>query len=203
MRITKALDEVKGQTTAKRALEVAWVGGHDVLLWGPRGAGKTTLIEAFSEVNAIEMDTCACGNSYSIVMDCTCQPRMLARWENRFVRLAAKTDIVLEVPPVPVKEMQASYRGCTLAQVTARVVASKAFSALNASTKLDDVGQRVMEMAARRMSFTVGEYETIIRVARTIASMDQSVHLMGKHVAEAIQYKTLSRHIRIRMDKAA
>lgn len=43
MRHPKKLEDIKGQSVAKRALEIALVGDHDVMLVGPLGAGKTPL----------------------------------------------------------------------------------------------------------------------------------------------------------------
>lgn len=48
--ITLDLSDIKGQEMAKRALEIAAAGGHNIALYGPPGTGKTMLARALSGV---------------------------------------------------------------------------------------------------------------------------------------------------------
>jgi len=44
------MSEIKGQETAKRGLEIAAAGGHNIAMYGPPGTGKTMLAKAFNYI---------------------------------------------------------------------------------------------------------------------------------------------------------
>lgn len=48
--ISNDLSDIKGQEAAKRALEIAAAGGHNIALYGPPGTGKTMLAKALAGI---------------------------------------------------------------------------------------------------------------------------------------------------------
>jgi magnesium chelatase family protein len=59
---------------------------------------------------------------------------------------------------------------------------------------LDDAGERTLEMAVRRMGLSARAHDRVLKVARTIADLGGSASVGAKHVAEAVQYRSLDRN---------
>ena len=66
--------------------------------------------------------------------------------------------------------------------------------ALRELCALDDAGERTLEMAVRRMSLSARAHDRILKVARTIADLGGAAQVTAKHVAEAVQYRSLDRN---------
>ena len=57
----------------------------------------------------------------------------------------------------------------------------------------DDAAQGLLRAAYDKMGMSARGYDRIMRVARTIADLDESEIITAKHVAEAIQYRSLDK----------
>lgn len=58
---------------------------------------------------------------------------------------------------------------------------------------LDDKGKEMIEMAFKKLDLSARAYHRILKVARTIADLDEQDNILENHLAEAIQYRSLDR----------
>ncbi|MEY8883074.1 YifB family Mg chelatase-like AAA ATPase [Donghicola sp. XS_ASV15] len=122
--------------------------------------------------------------------------------------LMDRFDMRLEVPPVSFQDLDLPPSGPTSAEIAERVVAARAIQSARYSqnpefrTNSDCDGSKILSVAAPdsegrallsrvadRMGLTARGYHRVLRVARTIADLEQSDKVARHHIAEAISYR--------------
>jgi magnesium chelatase family protein len=150
---------------------------------------------------------CRCGFHGDTSRDCRCTPAEIQRYLGKISGpLLDRIDLHIEVPAVPYKELRGKDTGVTSAEMRSRVLAARRIQQqrgfyngqiphplLRALCALDEAGERTLEIAVRRMSLSARAHDRILKVARTIADLDNSGPVSAKHLAEAVQYRNLDR----------
>lgn len=126
--------------------------------------------------------------------------------------LLDRIDIHIEVTPVPFEKLSDDREGESSVEIRKRVTAARKRQAArfensgnthyNAQMNtrqireycaLNDASGALLKNAMERLNLSARAYDRILKVARTIADLDNAPEISGNHISEAIQYRSLDR----------
>jgi magnesium chelatase family protein len=158
------------------------------------------------------MNPCPCGYLNDPTRECTCSPALVHRYIGKISGpLMDRIDLHIEVTPVPFEELSlpraAEPSGVVRDRVArARKIQLRRFGrrpgrsnaqmssrAVQDHCLLDERGLGVMRTAIHRLGLSARAYDRILKVARTIADLDECDRIGVQHLSEAIQYRSLDR----------
>ena len=175
-----------------------------------RTAGRVTFPSSFMLVAA--MNPCKCGYFGSKAKQCTCKKEDIKRYLSKISGpLLDRIDIQVELPALDYAELSKKEIAESSADVRARVVKARAVAeerfagsdlTCNAQMQsahirehcaLDAAGDMILKKAFDSMGMSARGYDRILRVARTIADLDGEKNIGARHIAEAVQLRSLDR----------
>jgi magnesium chelatase family protein len=196
----------------RKTLEVMRQPLEDRVVTISRAMRSTTFPAGFMLVAAL--NPCPCGYRTDPRRSCNCSPPQVERYMARISGpLLDRIDIHIEVPAVPFEELHsrpASTSSETIReQVTSareiqrqRFVSSKTLTNAQMSSRelreycpLGTVQTQRMRSAVTEMGLSARAHDKVVRVARTVADLDQSEIIEPHHIEEAIQFRMLDRDI--------
>lgn len=158
------------------------------------------------------MNPCPCGYYNHPDKECTCSQAAVHRYMGRISGpLMDRIDLHVEVIPVSREEISSTTPAESSAEVRRRVVRAREIQAerfkgvgihtntmmtsamLSRFCPLSPEARRLLDMAMERLQLSARAYDRIIKVARTIADLEQEKDISPRHISEAISYRTLDR----------
>lgn len=159
------------------------------------------------------MNPCPCGYYNHPTRDCVCAPGMVSKYLNRISGpLLDRIDIHLEVIPVPFDKLSTQPATEGSKEIRQRVIKARQVQAsrfkdadgtycnaqmssklLRTHSQPDETGSQILKTAMEKFGLSARAYDRILKVARTIADLEESEAVQSHHLSEAIQYRSLDR----------
>ena len=109
------------------------------------------------------MNPCPCGFYGSKEKECTCSPQAIQRYMGKI------SGPLLDRIDIQIEVTAVKY------------------------CKLDKESKAIMQNAVEKLGLSARAHGRILKVARTIADLDEEENIKVKHIAEAIQYRSLDK----------
>lgn len=179
----------------------------------PIEAGKVTISRARLRLEfpadfllIAAMNPCPCGRYGSGGAACECSPILRRKYRAKISSpLLDRIDLQLWLPAVPISQLQQPLPPDPTPAMLSRVALARGtqhdrYQRLRTNSDmttrelrefcaLDGPSISLLEQAATKLKLSARGYARILKVARTIADLDQSQSLHAQHLSEALSYR--------------
>ena len=161
---------------------------------------------------AAAMNACPCGYFNDRTRECHCTPPMIQHYISKISGpLLDRIDIHIDVPAVNYKELRAPASPESSSNIRQRVIQARDVQLarfrddriycnaqmsprqIRTFCELSPDCERLLERAMTQQGLSARAHDRILKVARTISDLEGRATIESKHLAEAIQYRTLDR----------
>jgi len=179
---------------------------EDKVITISRAHGSVMFPANFMLVGA--MNPCPCGYYGDPVRQCTCPPGVVSRYQRRISGpFIDRVDIFIEVPHIDYEKLADERLGEKSKRVQARVVAARARqlerfhgtkltgnaemtpSEVREFCQVEESAQSLLKAAMKQLYLSARAFHRILKLARTIADLDNGDIIKAHPLAEAIQYR--------------
>ncbi len=186
----------------------------------PLEAGRITISRAAQQAEfparfqlIAAMNPCPCGFHGDPQGRCRCTGEQIQRYRARLSGpLLDRIDMHIEVPPVPPRQWREVQREPLASSSHARKRVTRARNIqqhragkpnhllappdIERHCQLEAGDRAILESACERLGLSARAYHRILKVARTIADLEESGNIAANHLSEAISYRRLDRKVR-------
>ena len=159
------------------------------------------------------MNPCPCGYYNHPEKECVCHPGAVKRYLNKISGpLLDRIDIHMEIVPVPFDDLSNKPIGESSSTIRERVIKARKIQEdryrkeesiycnaqmntrlLRKYAVLNNESKSLIQNAMKRLNLSARAYDRILKLARTIADLDNSENIEIQHISEAITYRNLDR----------
>ena len=179
---------------------------EDRVITVSRASGTLQFPAHFSLIAA--MNPCPCGYLNDPRKECLCSPTQIIRYQKKISGpLLDRFDIHIEVPQVKYEKLASEKVAETSAKIRRRVEGARKYQRLrfknakistNSEMRVQDIkefcpidsqSKNLLKTAVNQLNLSARAYHRILKLARTIADLENSEKIKSQQIAEAIQYR--------------
>lgn len=158
------------------------------------------------------MNPCPCGYLGHPTRECVCTEAARRRYRDKVSGpILDRIDIHIEVEPVDYDRLSSKTKEESSASIRERVnrareIQRKRFAGTEITCNakmtprmtrefciLSPDAENLLKLSFEKLGLSARAYDKILRIARTIADLDESENIEAAHIAQAVQYRSLDR----------